>query len=116
VLAHYSGGVLRQFVQFLIDACKEANFCGHAKVETVDAEAVIQAFARAYQDYAPDQLKLLDEIERYGTGLSKAAVLLRSPISLLVCRPTTDQQTIRVHPLSSRSLERFRLQQNRGNS
>jgi hypothetical protein len=109
LLAHYSGGILRLFVQFLIQACKEAHFASHARVMTSDAEAVISQAGRGYQDYTADDLNLLEEIDSRGTGLRQAAILLRSPIGLLVCAPRAGEAQLRVHPLARAALERFRL-------
>ena len=106
--AHYSGGVLRTFVQFLIEAAKEAHFAGHDRIEQADALTVIHVAERAYQDYNRSDLKLLDEISRSGTGLREATRILRSPIGLIVVRGEGDQQELRVHPLAQRALEKFR--------
>ena len=73
------GNYPRTFVQFLIQATKEAHLSNHDKVEVGDAHAVIEDAERAYQDYNIEGLKLLDEIDRHGTGLREAATLLRSP-------------------------------------
>src|SRR4029077_5616784 len=67
VLAYYSGGVLRTFVQLVIQCCKEAHFTGHDVIEFVDAETVVQAGSRAYQDYSVQDLELLSQIEQNGT-------------------------------------------------
>ena len=105
LLAHYSGGILRLFVQFLIQACKEAHFSDHSQVMVPDAEAVINQAARGYQDYTADNLALLEEIDAKGTGLREAAILLRSPIGLLVCAPRAGEPQLRVHPLARAALE-----------
>ncbi len=114
LLAYYSGGILRLFVQFLIQACKEAHFAGRDAIGRGDAMAVIHAQARAYQDYSTQQLELLDEIDRQGTGLGQAAVLLRSPIGLLVREPRGEEQQIRIHPLAFGAMERYRLRRSNG--
>jgi hypothetical protein len=109
LLAHYSGGIPRYFVQFLRNACLEAHLASHERIEPADCMVVVNNAFRNYQDYSARQLELLDEIDQYGSGLGEAAELLRSPISLLVQRPSTDEQQIAVHPLAQPALERFRL-------
>ena len=109
LLAHYSGGIARYFVQSLRNACLEAHLAGHERIETTDCSLVVNNALRNYQDYSLRQLELLDEIDEYGTGLGEAAELLRSPISLLVQRPSSDRQEISVHPLARPALDRFRL-------
>lgn len=109
LLAHYSGGIPRYFIQFLRSACLEAHHAQHEKIELTDCMVVVSAALRNYQDYTARQLELLDEIEEYGTGLGEAAELLRSPISLLVQRPSAGEQQIALHPLARPALERFRL-------
>ena len=42
LLAHYSGGILRSYVQFLIDACKQAHLASNDRIEPSDARKVIQ--------------------------------------------------------------------------
>ena len=117
LLAYYSGGVSRYFVQFLRSACLEAHLAKHDKIEPSDCWLVINNALRNYQDYSPRQLELLDEIDEFGTGLGEAAELLRSPISLLVQRTSSEQQKIVVHPLARPALERFRLKKHaRSNS
>jgi hypothetical protein len=106
-LAYYSGGILRQFVQFLKEACKEAHLAGHDAVELTDAKAVVQTAEQAYLTYSAQDLELLDEICRVGTGLGEAATLLRSPIGLLVVPGEGRKQTLRAHPLAEASLQRF---------
>ncbi len=113
VLAHYSGGVLRGFVQFLINACMEASLAGHDTIEIGDAEAVVYAAERAYQDYSVEDFVLLDQIDRTGTGLGQAATLLRSPIGLLVAEPSGREQRLTVHPLAQSALERYRMRRTR---
>ncbi len=108
-LAHYSGGIPRLFVKFLRSACLEAHLAGHDRIEPTDCMVVVNKELRCYQDYTARQLELLDEIDEYGTGLGEAAELLRSPISLLVQRPSKDEQQIAVHPLAQPALQRFRL-------
>lgn len=109
LLAHYSGGILRTFVQFLIQACKEAHLSGHSQIEPSDARTVIHDAERAYQDYSIKELSLLDEIAQQGTGLGEAATLLRSPIGLLVTKPQGAEQQLRIHPLAQGALDRYRL-------
>ncbi len=108
LLAHFSGGVLRFFVQFLIEACKEAYLAGHPQIEPSDAWTVVHRAERAYQDYGIKELALLDEISKTGTGLGlgDTATLLRSPIGLLIGEPVGGQQQIRIHPLVRTALER----------
>jgi hypothetical protein len=108
MLAHYSGGIPRYFVQFLRNACLEAHMARHEVIDLADCMVVINSALRNYQDYSVEQLHLLDEIDEYGTGLGEAAVLLRSPISLLVQPSTRDEQEIAVHPLARPALERYR--------
>jgi hypothetical protein len=107
LMAHYSGGVLRTFVQFLVAAAKEAFFSGHDVIETTDTLTVIHAAERAYQDYSVDDFRLLDQVVNSDTGLRDAATLLRSPIVLLVAKGEGNKQTLRVHPLARRALEKF---------
>ena len=108
LLAFYSGGIPRYFIQFLRNACLEAHLASHDMIEPGDCLAVVNQALRNYQDYTARQLELLDEIDEYGSGLGEAAELLRSPISLLVQRPTGDEQQIAVHPLARPALDRFR--------
>lgn len=108
LLAHYSGGVPRYFIQFLRKACLEAHMACHDTIDLADSMVVINQALRNYQDYSVRQLELLDQIDEYGTGLGEAAELLRSPISLLVQSPTTNEQEIAVHPLARPALDRFR--------
>jgi len=105
-LAYYSGGILRQFVQFLKEACKEAHLARHDVVELTDAKAVVHTAEQAYLSYSTQDLELLDEICRVGTGLGEAATLLRSPIGLLVV-PGDGRIQLRAHPLAEASLQRF---------
>jgi hypothetical protein len=107
LMAHYSGGILRTYVQLLIAAAKEAYFAKHDVIEPTDALAVIHVSERAYQDYTIDDLKLLDEVVHSGTGLRNAITLLRSPIGLLVRQGERGQQALEVHPLAHVALERF---------
>lgn len=111
LLAHYSGGILRYFVQFLRSACLEAHLAGHVAIQPSDCMMVVNKALRNFQDYSAKQLELLDTIDLYGTGLSDAAELLRSPISLLVQRSETDEQPLAIHPLAKPALERFRRKQ-----
>lgn len=107
LLAHYSGGILRLYVQFLVEACKEAHLAGHDLIQLSDAWAVVHGAERAYQDYGDEELGLLDAIQRSGTGLGGAMTLLRSPIGLLIAEPTGGRQELRVHPLVQTALERY---------
>ncbi|RJP33793.1 MAG: hypothetical protein C4527_03705 [Candidatus Omnitrophota bacterium] len=109
LLAHYSGGIPRTFIQFLIDACKEAHLAGHKRIEVADAQAIIYNAQRAYQDYGPTELELLDQIDQSKIGLGSAATLLRSPIGLLVMEAEKGEQPIRIHPLAEKILERYRI-------
>ncbi len=109
LLAHYSGGIPRTFIQFLIDACKEAHLSGHKRIEISDAQAIIYNAQRAYQDYGPTELELLDQIDQNKIGLGAAATLLRSPIGLLVMEPDKGEQPLRIHPLSEKILQRYRI-------
>ncbi len=111
LLAHHSGGVPRTFVQFLGEAAQKAHLAGGDRIEAGDARSVIFEAKRAYLDYGAEELRLLDEIDRLGTGLGKAALLLRSPIGLLVTEPRPDEPELRVHPLARTTLERYRFQQ-----
>ena len=81
---------------------------GNDTINLASCMVVINNALRNYQDYSVQQLRLLDEIDEYGTGLGGAALLLRSPISLLVKTPTSNEQTIAVHPLARPALKRFR--------
>lgn len=107
LLAHYSGGVLRLYVQFLIEACKEAYIARHHQIALSDAWSVVHGAERSYQDYGVKELALLDSIWQSGTGLGEAAILLRSPIGLLIAEPVGGQQKLRVHPLVRTALERY---------
>ncbi|MEW6236092.1 MAG: hypothetical protein AB1656_11955 [Candidatus Omnitrophota bacterium] len=109
LLAHYSGGIPRSFVQFLIEASKEAHLSGHKRIETSDAQAIIYNAERAYQDYGPTQMDLLDQITQNKIGLNQSAYLLRSPIGLLVLEAKEGVQPLRVHPLAQKMLERYRM-------
>lgn len=109
VLAHYSGGILRSYVQFLIDACKEARLAEHDRIELSDARKVIQNAQIAYQDYTTKELSLLDEISHKGTGLGQAATLLRSPIGLVVAEPKDGDPELLVHPLARSALAKHQL-------
>ena len=113
ILAHYSGGILRTFVQFLVQACKEAHLARHDQIEPSDAERVIHEAERAYQDYGTTELDLLDRIADTGTGLREAATLLRSPIGILVAEPERGEQRLRVHPLATAALDRYRLKKSK---
>ena len=65
---------------------------------------------QAYLDYGAEELQLLDEIDRSRTGLGKAALLLRSPIGLLVNEPRPGEPGLRVHPLARTALGQYRYQ------
>lgn len=113
LLAHYSGGILRAYVQFLIDACKEAHLARHDRIEPSDARKVIQSAEIAYQDYTTKELALLDEISDKETGLGEAATLLRSPIGLVVAEPHSGEPGLLVHPLAKSALARFQLKKSK---
>jgi hypothetical protein len=106
-IAHYSGGILRLFVQFLIQTAKEAHLAGHARIELSDARQVIFDAERAYQDYSPRDLESLEEISKHGTGLREAATLLRSPIGLIVGEPSKGEHSLLIHPLAQQVLNRY---------
>lgn len=108
MLAHYSGGIPRTFVQLLIQACKEAHLAGHDNIEPSNAQTVVFNAERAYQDYGPAELKLLDQISSDSVGLSAASTLLRSPIGLLVMPPQKGEHLFRTHPLAESILDRYR--------
>lgn len=107
LLAHFSGGILRYFVQFVIEASKEAYFTSQARIERAEAMAVVRRAQQAYQDYTVSDLALLNGIAESGTGLREAARVLRSPIGLIVCGDGASQQ-LRVHPLAQNALEKYR--------
>lgn len=107
VLAHFSGGIPRTFVQFLLQTVKEAHLAGHKNVLMSDAQAVIFAAQMAYQDYSPKQLDLLEQIGKNKIGLGSAAVLLRSPIGLLVFPQEGGRQKFRIHPLAENVLYNY---------
>jgi hypothetical protein len=109
LLSHHSGGILRSYVQFLIDACKEAHLAGHHTIEPSDARTVIQNAGIAYQDYTTNELALLDEICSKETGLGEAATLLRSPIGLIVSEPKRGEPELLVHPLAKPALAKYQL-------
>ncbi len=109
LLAHHSGGVLRSYIQFLIDASKEAHLAKHDRIEPPDARRVIQAAEIAYQDYTTKELALLDEISAKETGLGEAATLLRSPIGLVVSEPQDGEPELLVHPLARAALAKYQL-------
>ena len=111
LLAHYSGGILRSYVQFLIDACKQAYLAGNDRIEPSDARKVIQNAESAYQDYSTKELALLYQISDKETGLGEAATLLRSPIGLIVAEPKQGDPELLVHPLAKSSLARYQLKQ-----
>jgi hypothetical protein len=110
VLAHYSGGIPRMFVQFLAEAAQEVHLAGHDRIELGEAHSVVFEARQAYLDYGAEELQLLDQIDRLGTGLGKAALLLRSPIGLLVTEPRPGEPGLRIHPLARTTLEQYRLQ------
>jgi hypothetical protein len=113
LLAHYSGGILRSYVQFLIDACKEAHLARHDRIEPSDARKVIQDAQIAYQDYTTKELGLLDEISDKETGLGEAATLLRSPIGLIVAEPKKGEPELLVHPLARSALAKYQLKKSK---
>jgi hypothetical protein len=107
-LAYYSGGILRTYVQFLIDACKEAHLSKQDKIDLSAAESVVQSAQMAYKDFSVLDLELLDGIASNETGLGEASKLLRSPIGLLV-RETSQGLQLRVHPLAESAIAKHRL-------
>jgi hypothetical protein len=109
LLARYSGGILRSYVQFLIDACKEAYLAEHDRIEPSDARKVIQDAEIAYQDYPTRELALLEEVSDKETGLGEAATLLRSPIGLIVAEPKHGEPELLVHPLARSALAKYQL-------
>jgi hypothetical protein len=113
LLAHYSGGILRPYVQFLIDACKEAHLANHSRIEPSDARKVIQHAEIAYQDYTTKELALLDEVSSKETGLGEAATLLRSPIGLVVAEPKKGEPELLVHPLARSALAKYQLKKSK---
>ncbi len=114
LLSHYCGGILRMFVQFLIQASKEAHISGHDRIEAGDARFVVQMAKRAYYDYSPEAMRLLHTIVSEGTGLGKASELLRSPIGLIIKRPTDGKQNFRPHPLIDIILDNYRFEKRKG--
>jgi Cdc6-like AAA superfamily ATPase len=108
ILAHYCGGIPRTFVQFLIEASKEAHLANNRRIEESDAQAIIYNAERAYQDYGPNEMDLLTQITENKIGLNAAATLLRSPIGLLVMKSKEGEQPLRVHPLAKKVLQRYR--------
>ena len=113
LLAHYSGGILRMFVQFLAEAAQKAHLGGYDRIEQGEAHSVVFEARQAYLDYGAEELELLEEIERLRTGLGKAALLLRSPIGLLVTEPRQDKpnnEQIQIHPLARTTLQQYHFQ------
>lgn len=108
-LAYYSGGVLRTYVQFLIDACKEAHLSEKDKIDLSAAESVVQSAQMAYKDFSIDDLELLDRIASTDAGLGEASKLLRSPIGLLVRETPEGELQLRVHPLAELAIAKYRL-------
>jgi len=108
VLAFYSGGILRMFVQFLSEAAQEAHLAGHDRIERGEAHSVAFKAEQAYLDYGAKELRLLDEIEQLGSGLGEAASLLRSPIGLLVTERLGKSGVV-VHPLARTRLGQYRF-------
>jgi len=111
MLAHYSGGIPRTFVQLLIQSCKEAHLAGNNSIEYADAQTAIYNAERSYQDYGPSELQLLDQISAQGAGLNAASTLLRSPIGLLVMPPQKGEYPFRIHPLAESTINRYRSRQ-----
>lgn len=107
LLAHYSGGIPRLFVQFLIQTVKEAHLSSHFQINISDAQSVIFAAQRAYQDYGPEQLDLLSKINNNQVGLGNAAILLRSPIGLLILPPEQGHLPVKIHPLAQTALYNY---------
>jgi hypothetical protein len=108
LLARNSGGILRDYVQFLADAAEEAHLADSDRIEFGEAAAVVFKTEQKYLDYGAKELELIDQIERTGGGLAEAASLLRSPIGLLVTEPREGKDGIRVHPLAQTRLEQYR--------
>lgn len=113
-LAYYSGGVLRTFVQFLIDACKDAHLSDKDKVDLSIAESVVQSAQMAYKDFSVNDLELLDGIAANDAGLGEASKLLRSPIGLLVRETSTRELQLRVHPLAESAIAKYQLRMKNG--
>jgi hypothetical protein len=110
MLAHYSGGILRMFVQFLAEAAQEARLADHDRIEVGEARSVVFKAEQAYLDYGVKELRLLDQVEQIGSGLAEAATLLRYPIGLLVTEPKPGKPSIQVHPLARTTLGQYRFQ------
>lgn len=107
ILAHFSGGIPRTFIQFLVQASKEAHLSNSDNIEVAHAQSVVFSAERAYQDYGSEEIKLLKEISEKNVGLSSSSTLLRSPIGLLVLPPEKGHHPLRVHPLAESLLERY---------
>jgi hypothetical protein len=110
MLAHYSGGILRMFVQFLAEAAQEARLADHDGIELGEARSVVFKAEQAYLDYGAKELRLLDQVAELGSGLAEAATLLRSPIGLLVPEPKPGKPRVQVHPLARTTLAQYRFQ------
>ncbi len=108
-LAYYSGGILRMYVQFLIDAYKEAHLSSKDKIDMSAAASVVQSARMAYKDFSVRDLELLDGIASNETGLGEASKLLRSPIGLLVRETPQGELLLRVHPLAESAISKHRL-------
>ncbi len=113
LLAHYSGGIPRVFIQLILQAAYEAHLSEHGRIEPADVHSVIYSAETAYQDYGTKELALLGDISDNNFGLGKAATLLRSPIGLLIMPPEKGEQRIQVHPLAEPLLERYRIKTGR---
>jgi hypothetical protein len=114
LLAHYSGGIPRLYVQFLIQAVKEAHLSGNSKIQISDAQSVVFAAQRAYQDFGPEQLDLLSKINNNQVGLGNASVLLRSPIGLLIMPPEQGHLPVKIHPLAQTALYNYQKNKKSG--
>lgn len=108
-ISYYSGGILRTFVQLLIDACKEAHLSNKDSIDLAVAESVVQTAQMAYKDFSTSDLDLLDRISANDAGLGEATKLLRSPIGLLVRETPEGELHLRVHPLAESAMARYRL-------
>jgi len=107
-LAYYSGGILRNFVSSLREACKHVYMDGEDKIAMRTAESVIQSARQSYNSYSMNELQLLSELETDNTGLGHAATVLRSPIGLLVNLGNDGEEKLRVHPLAELAVSKYR--------
>lgn len=107
-LTYYSGGILRNFVSSLREACKQVYMNGEDKITRRTAESVVQSARQSYNSYSISELKLLSELEIDNTGLGHAATVLRSPIGLLVNLGSDGEEELRVHPLAELAVSKYR--------